>query len=48
MLFKETVDLATLELLIQIQQKIYLNEFYMVGGTAIALKMGHHTSTMDQ
>ena len=44
MLYKETVDPATLELLIQIQQKPYLNGFYLVGGTALALKMGHRTS----
>ena len=41
MLHKETVDQATLELLISLQQKAYLEGFYLVGGTALALYMGH-------
>ena len=44
MLFKETVGQSTLELLIQIQQKEYLKGFYLVGGTALALTMGHRKS----
>lgn len=44
MLHKETVDQSTLELLIQLQQKEYLKGFYLVGGTALALKMGHRKS----
>jgi len=44
MLHKETVDQSTLELLNQLQQKEYLKEFYLVGGTALALKMGHRKS----
>lgn len=44
MLHKETVDPSTLELLIKIQQKEYLNGFYLVGGTALALLMGHRKS----
>lgn len=44
MLHKGTVDQATLELLIQLQQKDYLKGFYLVGGTALALKMGHRKS----
>jgi hypothetical protein len=44
MLHKETVDTTTLELLIQIQQKEYLKGFYLVGGTALALKIGHRKS----
>jgi hypothetical protein len=44
MLHKETVDHSTLELLIQLQQKEYLKGFYLVGGTALALKMGHRKS----
>jgi hypothetical protein len=44
MLHKETVDQATLELLNQLQQKEYLKGFYLVGGTALALKMGHRKS----
>ena len=39
MLHKETVDESTLELLNQIQQKEYLKGFYLVGGTALALRM---------
>jgi len=44
MLHKETVDQSTLELLIKLQQKEYLKGFYLVGGTALALKMGHRKS----
>lgn len=44
MLHKETVDPSTLELLIQIQQKEYLKGFYLVGGTALALRLGHRKS----
>lgn len=44
MLHKETVDPSTLELLIQLQQKDYLKGFCLVGGTALALKMGHRKS----
>ncbi len=44
MLYKETVDQSTLELLIQLQQKEYLKGFYLVGGTALALIMGHRKS----
>jgi hypothetical protein len=44
MLHKETVDESTLELLNQIQQKEYLKGFYLVGDTALALRMGHRKS----
>lgn len=44
MLHKETVDQSTLELLTQIQQKEYMNGFYLVGGTALALILGHRKS----
>lgn len=44
MLHKETVDPTTLELLNQLQQTEYLKGFYLVGGTALALKMGHRKS----
>jgi predicted nucleotidyltransferase component of viral defense system len=44
MLYTETVDQSTLELLVQLQQKEYLKGFYLVGGTALALKMGHRKS----
>lgn len=44
MLHQETVDRSTLELLIQLQGKEYLKGFYLVGGTALALTMGHRKS----
>jgi len=44
MLHKETVASTTLELLVELQQKEYLKGFYLVGGTALALKMGHRKS----
>jgi hypothetical protein len=44
MLHKETVDQSTLELLVQLQQKDYLKGFYLVGGTALSLRMGHRKS----
>jgi hypothetical protein len=44
MLYKETVDRSTLELLISLQQKEYLKGFYLVGGTALALRIGHRKS----
>ncbi|MEI6579419.1 MAG: nucleotidyl transferase AbiEii/AbiGii toxin family protein [Eubacteriales bacterium] len=44
MLHKETISPHTLELLIRLQQKEYLKGFYLVGGTALALQIGHRTS----
>ncbi|MDA3816866.1 MAG: nucleotidyl transferase AbiEii/AbiGii toxin family protein [Prolixibacteraceae bacterium] len=44
MLHKETIDEQTLELLNQLQTKTYLDNFYLVGGTALALKIGHRKS----
>jgi hypothetical protein len=44
MLYKEAIDRSTLELLIQLQQKEYLNRFYLAGGTALALRLGHRKS----
>jgi len=44
MLHKETVEPSTLDLLIQLQKKEYLKGFYLVGGTALALKMGYRKS----
>jgi hypothetical protein len=44
MLHTQTVDQATLELLRLIQSKPYLNNFYLVGGTALALLYGHRKS----
>lgn len=44
MLHKEAVDQSTLELLIGLQQKPWLKGFYLVGGTALALTLGHRRS----
>lgn len=44
MLHKETISPNTLELLIRLQQKEYLKGFCLVGGTALALQIGHRTS----
>jgi len=44
MLHQSTVDESTLELLKQLQKKDYLKGFYLVGGTALSLKMGHRKS----
>lgn len=44
MLYKEAIDRSTLELLINLQQKEYLNRFYLAGGTALALRLGHRKS----
>jgi hypothetical protein len=44
MLHKETISPHILELLIRLQQKEYLKGFFLVGGTALALQIGHRTS----
>jgi hypothetical protein len=44
MLHKEAVDSPTLELIKQLQEKDYLHGFHLVGGTAIALMLGHRKS----
>lgn len=44
MLRKDTVDPATLELLISLQSKEYLAGFCLVGGTALSLYLGHRKS----
>jgi hypothetical protein len=44
MLQTETVDDSILELLRSLQSKEYLNGFYLVGGTALALYLGHRKS----
>jgi len=43
-LHTEIVDATTLELIKRLQSKDYLNGFYLVGGTALALQMGHRKS----
>ncbi len=44
MLFKKTVDQLTFDLIIKLQEKPYLEGFYLVGGTALALRLGHRRS----
>jgi hypothetical protein len=44
MLFKETVEKDTLSILETLQQDEKLTNFYLVGGTALALKLGHRKS----
>jgi len=44
MLHTQAIDNTTLELLKNLQQKEYLQGFYLVGGTALALKLGHRKS----
>jgi hypothetical protein len=44
MLHEETIEPSTLELLIQLQRKDYLKGFYLVGGTALSLLIGHRKS----
>ena len=44
MLYKKTVESTTLELLNELQLKPYLVGFYLVGGTALALRIGHRRS----
>ena len=44
MLQYHTVDKPTLELLKQLQQTAMFNELRLVGGTSLALQIGHRTS----
>ncbi|MEO6893903.1 MAG: nucleotidyl transferase AbiEii/AbiGii toxin family protein [Ginsengibacter sp.] len=44
MLFKEAVRPSTLELVKSLQDRAYLDGFYLVGGTALALYYGHRQS----
>lgn len=44
MLQKQTVERGTLELLEDLMQKQYLNDFVLVGGTALSLQIGHRKS----
>lgn len=45
MLHTKTVDTKTLVLIQELMNKMYLQSFYLVGGTALALQIGHRTST---
>ena len=44
MLHKETVESRTLELLKRLQAEPLLSSFNLVGGTALALRIGHRKS----
>ena len=44
MLQKQTVDAGTLELLIKLMGDEQLNDFILVGGTALSLQIGHRKS----
>jgi hypothetical protein len=44
MLHKETVDPLSIKLLTELQEKPYLDGFFLVGGTALALLLGHRKS----
>lgn len=45
MLQRKTVEPDTLSLIYDLQSKRYTSDFLLVGGTALALQIGHHTST---
>jgi len=44
MLHTEAIEASTLELIKSLQSKEYLKGFYLVGGTALALYLGHRRS----
>ena len=44
MLHKETVETSTLELLKRLQSEPLLASFNLVGGTSLALRLGHRKS----
>ena len=44
MLHKETIDAATLELLKKLMNDEHLQDFVLVGGTSLALQIGHRIS----
>ncbi len=44
MLYTETVSAHTLEVLIDLMQDGHLSNFFLVGGTALALRIGHRIS----
>jgi predicted nucleotidyltransferase component of viral defense system len=45
MLQRKTVEPDTLSLIYSLQEKDYTQSFLLVGGTALALQLGHRTST---
>lgn len=44
MLYKETVKSGTLDLILELMKDQQLNSFYLVGGTALSLRIGHRES----
>ena len=44
MLHKETVESRTLDLIRMLMKDPQLSEFFMVGGTALSLQLGHRIS----
>lgn len=44
MLYEETIENSTLELLNQLMEDVTLSNFVLVGGTALALQIGHRIS----
>jgi hypothetical protein len=44
MLYQETIEASTLELITSLQSKDYLRGFFLVGETALALHLGHRKS----
>ncbi|MGM9778292.1 MAG: nucleotidyl transferase AbiEii/AbiGii toxin family protein, partial [Prevotella sp.] len=44
MLYKETIETGTLELLKELQSEPLLAGFNLVGGTSLALRIGHRKS----
>jgi len=44
MLQKESLDKKVLDLIYALQEKEYLKDFFLVGGTGLALVIGHHKS----
>ena len=46
MLFKNTIEHNTLELLRNLQAEELLSDFYLAGGTSLALQLGHRLSVV--
>ena len=44
MLYKEAIEAGTLELLIELQKTDSLGDFYLAGGTSLAMQIGHRKS----
>lgn len=44
MLRKETITPSILKLIVSLQEKSWLNDFFLVGGTGLALQLGHRKS----